>query len=110
MEEAVYTHPVPVLTYIAKVFEVPEEDILKKCRKEEIVNARQFYMFILSKAKGLGPVKTARSIVRDGKGMNHATVIHACKTVMNHIDTEKLYREKANKILDAYRTEKIFIL
>ena len=80
------------IDYIQKVvcdyFNMPQELIISKTRKREIVQARQIAMFF---AKGL----TKSSLATIGSqigGKDHATVLHACKTVNNLIDTDKRFR------------------
>jgi chromosomal replication initiator protein len=80
------------IDYIQKVvcdyFNMPPEVINSKTRKREIVQARQIAMFF---AKSL----TKSSLATIGSqigGKDHATVLHACKTVNNLIDTDKRFR------------------
>ncbi len=80
------------IDYIQKVvcdyFNMPHEVINSKTRKREIVQARQIAMFF---AKSL----TKSSLATIGSqigGKDHATVLHACKTVNNLIDTDKRFR------------------
>jgi len=80
------------IDYIQKVvcdyFSMPVEILKSKTRKREIVQARQIAMFF---AKGL----TKSSLATIGSqigGKDHATVLHACKTVNNLIDTDKRFR------------------
>lgn len=80
------------IDYIQKVvcdyFSIPLDVINSKTRKREIVQARQIAMYF---AKGL----TKSSLATIGSqigGKDHATVLHACKTVNNLIDTDKRFR------------------
>ncbi len=80
------------IDYIQKIvcdyFNMPVENLKSKTRKREIVQARQIAMFF---AKNL----TKSSLATIGSligGKDHATVLHACKTVNNLIDTDKRFR------------------
>ncbi|MBN2683005.1 MAG: chromosomal replication initiator protein DnaA [Bacteroidales bacterium] len=80
------------IDYIQKVvcdyFSMPVDLLKSKTRKREIVQARQIAMFF---AKSL----TKSSLATIGSqigGKDHATVLHACKTVNNLIDTDKRFR------------------
>ncbi len=80
------------IDYIQKIvcdyFNMPQDLINSKTRKREIVQARQIAMYF---AKGL----TKSSLATIGSqigGKDHATVLHACKTVNNLIDTDKRFR------------------
>ena len=86
------------IDYIQKVvcdyFNMPQELIISKTRKREIVQARQIAMFF---AKGF----TKSSLATIGSqigGKDHATVLHACKTVNNLIDTDKRFRVYIDEI------------
>ncbi|NOY36054.1 MAG: chromosomal replication initiator protein DnaA [Chlorobi bacterium] len=86
------------IEYIQKVvseyFNVPIELILSKTRKREIVQARQVAMYF---SKNL----TKSSLTTIGSkigGKDHATVLHACKTVNNLIDTDKRFRLQIEEI------------
>lgn len=80
------------IDYIQKVvcdyFNMPVELLKSKTRKREIVQARQIAMFF---AKSLTKSSLA-TIGHNIGGKDHATVLHACKTVNNLIDTDKRFR------------------
>ncbi len=86
------------IDYIQKIvcdyFNMPAEVINSKTRKREIVQARQIAMFF---AKSL----TKSSLATIGSqigGKDHATVLHACKTVNNLIETDKRFRGYIDEI------------
>ena len=79
------------IDYIQKVicdyFDIPIEIMKSKTRKREIVQCRQLAMYF---AKQL----TKNSLAMIGKhcgNKDHATVLHACKTVNNLADTDKRF-------------------
>ncbi|MBS4012211.1 MAG: chromosomal replication initiator protein DnaA [Bacteroidetes bacterium] len=79
--------------YIQKVvsnyFNIPLDKINSKTRKREIVQARQLAMYF-SKAF------TKASLASIGSKLgnkDHATVLHACKTVKNLSDTDKNFKK-----------------
>lgn len=80
------------IDYIQKVvcdyFNLPLELMKSKTRKREVVQARQIAMYF---SKSL----TKSSLATIGShcgGKDHATVLHACRTVNNLIDTDKHFR------------------
>lgn len=80
------------IDYIQKVvsdyFNIPIDLINSKTRKREIVQARQIAMFFSKKY-------TKSSLATIGihcGNKDHATVLHACRTVNNLIDTDKQFR------------------
>jgi chromosomal replication initiator protein len=80
------------IEYIQKVvcdyFNLPMELLKSKTRKREVVQARQIAMFF---SKQMTKASLA-SIGAHTGGKDHATVLHACKTVNNLIDTDKRFR------------------
>jgi chromosomal replication initiator protein len=86
------------IDYIQKTvcgyYKVPVESIQSETRKREIVQARQVAMFF---AKAL----TKSSLATIGSqigGKDHATVLHACKTVNNLLDTDKNFKKQIEEI------------
>lgn len=80
------------IDYIQKVvcdyFNLPLEMINSKTRKREIVQARQLAMFFSKK-------HTKSSLATIGLhcgNKDHATVLHACRTVNNLLETDKRFR------------------
>ena len=80
------------IDYIQKIvcdyYNIPINLIQSKTRKREIVQARQVAMFF---SKSLTKSSLATIGTQIG-GKDHATVLHACKTVNNLIDTDKQFR------------------
>jgi chromosomal replication initiator protein len=81
------------IDYIQKVvcdyFELPIELLKSKTRKREIVQARQIAMYFSKKM-------TKSSLANIGLhcgGKDHATVLHACRTVNNLQETDKHFRK-----------------
>ena len=80
------------IDYIQKVvcdyFNLPVDSIQSKTRKREIVQARQLTMYFAKKL-----TKSSLAIIGLQCGnKDHATVLHACKTVANLADTDKQFQ------------------
>lgn len=72
---------------VSKYFDIPVDVLVSKTRKRNIVQARQIVMYLSKKY-------TKKSLVKIGKengGRDHATVLHACRTVKNLIDIDKKF-------------------
>lgn len=86
------THKEISIEYIEKLvcdyFEVPIEMVRSKTRKREIVQARQISMY-LAKSYTKSSLKTIGSFFG---GRDHSTVIYACQTVGDLIDTDKKFK------------------
>ena len=80
------------IDYIQKVvcdyFNLPIDSIQSRTRKREIVQARQLAMYFAKKM-----TKSSLAIIGLQCGnKDHATVLHACKTVSNLAETDKQFR------------------
>lgn len=80
------------IAYIQKIvcdyFDMPVELLKSKTRKREIVQARQLTMYF---SKQLTKNSLATIGAQCGN-KDHATVLHACRTVNNLMDTDKRFR------------------
>jgi chromosomal replication initiator protein len=91
------THEISI-DFIQKIvcdyFGLPVDQINTKTRRREIVQARQLAMYFSKK-------HTKSSLATIGLhcgNKDHATVLHACKTVTNLIETDKNFRNFVNEI------------
>lgn len=86
------------IDYIQKVvcdyYKIPVEQVKSKTRKREIVQARQISMFF---AKDLTK-SSLKTIGMYFGGRDHSTVIHACQTVNDLIETDKTFRNDVQEI------------
>ena len=83
---------------VAEILGLEYLQLFQKTRKREIVEARQIAMFVASTQ-----IKTL-SLSKIGEYYNkdHATVIHALKTVNNLCETDHLFKEKVDKAIKQY--------
>jgi len=86
------------IDYIQKIvcdyFNMQAEQLKSKTRKREIVQARQIAMYF-AKNFTKNSLAAIGSVIGD---KDHATVLHACKTVSNLIDTDKRFKLYINEI------------
>lgn len=83
-----------VLTLVVQNFGIDLKSINSKSRKKEIVQARQAAMHLCKR-------HTTQSICRIGTivgGRDHATVLHAIKSVDDMLDTDEQFRTKYNQV------------
>ena len=86
------------IDYIQKVvcdyFNIEINQLQTKTRKREIVQARQIAMYF---SKSLTKSSLANIGTQIG-GKDHATVLHACKTVNNLMETDKQFKQYVDDI------------
>ena len=86
--------PDKIQNTVSDYFKIDLKDIHSKSRKQEIVKARQIAMFLCKK-------HTNYSFAHIGKIVgtrDHATVLHACRTIQDLIDIDKSFRSVMNEI------------
>lgn len=95
MDELLLTYPKQSSAFIGEILKVVSEEskipvdlILMKTRKREVVEFRQIAMS-LSKTFTGASLATIGSMIGN---KDHSTVLHACKTVNNLIDTDRSYK------------------
>jgi chromosomal replication initiator protein len=80
------------IDYIQKVvcdyFDLPLEVLKSKTRKREVVQARQLAMYF---SKNMTKSSLSNIGIHCG-GKDHATVLHACRTVNNLMETDKKFK------------------
>ena len=84
---------------VCRYFNLEEALVQTPSRKREIVQARQITMYLAKKY-------TSASFSRIGKivgGKDHATVLHACKTVKDQMDINKNFRSTVQAIEDTLK-------
>ena len=79
---------------VAAVFDVTEEQLRGKTRKQEIVIARQTAMYLTKELTQL-PLKTIGSHFG---GRDHSTVIYACQIIGDLLSNDDRFREKYDRI------------
>ena len=89
-----------IVKTVAEYYNVDANSINTKSRKREIVLVRQTAMFLAKKHLDLSTSKIGLQIGR----RDHATVLHACKTISNLLDTNKQFRSEMNEIEAALQT------
>jgi chromosomal replication initiator protein len=86
------------IEYIQKLvcdyFTIPVEQVKSKTRKREIVQARQISMYY---AKDLTK-SSLKTIGMHFGGRDHSTVIHACQTVNDLMETDKKFKADIDEI------------
>lgn len=80
---------------VCEYFSIEKNILLSKTRKRKIVQARQIAMFL---CRTLIENCSLATIGNEHGGKDHATVLHACTTVSDLMDTDKTFRQYVNDI------------
>ena len=83
-----------IIKKVADYYGIEPSAINTKSRKREVVLVRQVAMFLAKKYLDLSTSKIGLYI----GNRDHATVLHACKTIANLADTDKQFRCELNEI------------
>nr|HPG55941.1 helix-turn-helix domain-containing protein [Candidatus Enterocola sp.] len=79
---------------VCNYFQISVNSLISESRKREVVQARQIAMYF-AKQMTKDSLTSIGNVI--GK-RNHATVLHACKTVKDLIDTDKSFRYSIEEI------------
>jgi chromosomal replication initiator protein len=79
---------------VCEYFQIPVDQVKSKLRKREIVQARQVAMFF---AKDMTKA-SLKNIGSHFGNRDHSTVIHACQTVNDLMETDKKYKRDVDEI------------
>lgn len=90
-------HSITIEEIVKKVsgfYGIEESAINTRSRKREIVLVRQVAMYLAKKYLDVSTSKIGQSI----GNRDHATVLHACKTITNLAETDKQFRSELSQI------------
>ncbi len=79
---------------VCEYFSISRDSLLSNSRKRQIVQARQIAMYMSRNLLNC----SLSTIGAELGGKDHATVVHACTTVQNLIDTDKNFRQYIQEI------------
>jgi chromosomal replication initiation ATPase DnaA len=86
-----------VIEEACRVFNADPQNIAKKTRTQEVVNVRHFVSWFLVKQMGM----TLKSVGVDVLGgRDHTTVINSIRKFSNLYETEELFKENSNLIVE----------
>lgn len=83
-----------IVNVVCNNLNIQIEDFYSKSKKREMVQARQLAMYFAKKFTKC----SLASIGQECGGKDHATVIHALKTVANLLETDKKFKAIADDI------------
>lgn len=83
-----------IISKVSSYYGVEVESINTRSRKREVVLVRQVAMFLSKKYLDMSTAKIGKYI----GNRDHATVVHACKTITNLAETDKQFRNELNEI------------
>jgi chromosomal replication initiator protein len=79
---------------VCEYYDIPEDLLRAKTRKQEVVNARQVAMF-LSKELTNSSLKT---IGLHFGGRDHSTVIHSCQSIQDRINGDSSFKQSLDQL------------
>jgi len=79
---------------VCEYFNITRETLLSKSRKRQIVQARQIAMYMCRQMLNCSLVTIGAEL----GGKDHATVMHACSTVSDLMETDKTFRKYVSDI------------
>jgi len=97
----VYLEPLMIINTVASYFKLPPENVICTQRKREFIKAKHIAMYCFKQFTDMSLYKIG-TFFHD---KNHATILHAIKSVNNQKDVYMIYRNELNEILDELQIE-----
>ena len=79
-----------VVKSVCEYFDLTRDMLLSRSRKRQFVQARQIAMYL---SRNYIPNISLSTIGAEIGGKDHATVLHACSTVQDLMETDKVFRQ-----------------
>jgi chromosomal replication initiator protein len=79
---------------VCEFYDLPEDLLRAKTRKQEVVLARQVAMFLAKELTN----SSLKTIGLHFGGRDHSTVIHACQSVQDHMKEDPLFRQNVDQL------------
>ncbi len=90
-----------IIAVICNHFGVSTQDLYSKTRKSEVVQARQVAMYLAKQMTELSAAKIGTLI----GNKDHATVLHACKTVKAQLEVNKAFQQEMREIRQEFKRQ-----
>lgn len=91
-----FTTPKKIIKAVSDFYDIKEQDLLNKSRKQYIVKPRQIVMYLLRNEL----LSSFPSIGEYLGGRDHSTVIHACEKISEDLKNNLLLEEEIRSIKD----------
>ena len=88
-----------IISVVCNHFGVSTQDLYSKTRKSDVVQARQVAMYLAKQMTELSAAKIGTLI----GNKDHATVLHACKTVKAQLEVNKAFQQEMREIKQGFR-------
>lgn len=83
-----------VIKIVSDFYNIPEEDVINKTRRKEVVRPRQVMMYLLREDFNISYPTIGDKL----GGRDHTTVIHSCDKVKNDIKIDSILSQEINQI------------
>src|SRR5450759_3602567 len=98
--------PEYIIKTVSDFYRVPIDMTVSTCRRAEYITARQVSMYFMRELIDKIPLREVGLNFSGNKGFkSHCTVLHACKTVNNMIETDKHYNKNIYKLRESFGCE-----
>jgi chromosomal replication initiator protein len=89
-----------VIKTIADFYNIPEEDILNKNRRKEVVRPRQITMYILREIFNI----SYPTIGDKMGGKDHTTIMYSCEKIKNAMKIDSILSQEVGQLIGLLRT------
>ena len=79
---------------VCEFYDIPEDLLRAKTRKQEVVSARQVAMYLAKELTN----SSLKTIGLHFGGRDHSTVIHSCQTIQDRLNSDSLFRQNIDQL------------
>ena len=79
---------------VCEFYDIPEDLLRAKTRKQEVVSARQIAMYLAKELTN----SSLKTIGLHFGGRDHSTVIHACQSVQDRLDNDSSFKQNVEQL------------
>ena len=90
-----------IVSTVCNHYGVTQQDLFSRTRKSNVVRARQVAMYL---SKQMTELSTAKIGTLVGN-KDHATVIHACKTISGQLEIDKAFQREMAELTNAFQAK-----
>ena len=91
-----------IIEIVSEYFNINIPVLGMKTREMHVIKARHIAMYLCYKYTNLSLTKTGNVFNKD-----HATVMHACKSVLNQMETNLNYAYDVNELIQRFKIRKV---
>lgn len=98
--------PEVIINTVANYYHLPVDDVISRSRKIELIRAKHQAIYLIKDNTRLSLTRIGENFKGKTGALDHATILHAVKSVNNQCDTDARYRDQFNEVKEQLESKK----